>query len=116
MAQDIRNTEVARKIESYFDAIAQGNKGDATTEMLEQDGSIIRYRVQIRHYHVWDSWAGRVTMYDITTPVQGEFDLKNPATFVDQQACVDVGLGIGRVCVSLRELAEAILAAGLVAA
>ena len=54
-------------------------------------------------------------MYDITTPVQGEFDLKNPASFVDQQACVDVGLGIGRVCVSLQELAAAILASGLVA-
>ena len=35
MAQDLRNTEVAQKIESYFDAIAQGNKGDATIEMLE---------------------------------------------------------------------------------
>ncbi len=114
MAQDLRNTEVAQKIESYFDAIAQGNKGDATIEMLEQDGFIIRYRIQIRHHHVWDSFVKRLTMYDITTPVQGEFDLKNPASFVDQQACVDVGLGIGRVCVSLQELAEAILASGLV--
>ena len=66
MAQDLRNTEVAQKIESYFDAIAQGNKGDATIEMLEQDSFIIRYRVQIRHHHVWDSFVKRLTMYDIT--------------------------------------------------
>ena len=45
MTQDLRNTEVAQKIESYFDAIAQGNKGDATIEMLEQAEAILASRL-----------------------------------------------------------------------
>ena len=49
-------------------------------------------------------------MYDITTPVQGAFDIANPVTYKDIQACVDVGLGIGRVCASLEEIAIAVAA------
>ena len=103
----ILGTPAASTFESYFDAICQGNKGDARLERLDLDGTTISYRVVCRHYHVWDSWVGRVTMYDITTPVEGSFDAKNPATWTDQKACVDTPLGTW--CVSLNELVPVLI-------
>ncbi len=109
MANDLRGTEAALKIEEYFDAIAKGNQGKARVEILEQEGSLIRYKIHIRHHDIFYSWLTSLTMYDITTSLQGEFDLRNPATYVDQYAYIDIGWGMGRVCVSLQPLAEAIL-------
>lgn len=115
MVHDLRETEAGLKIEEYFDTIAQGNQGKATIEILEQEDSLIRYKIYIRHHDVFYSWLTSLTMYDITTSLQGEFDLRNPATYVDQYACIDIGWGMGRVCVSLQPLAEAILAEALMA-
>ena len=110
MATNLQQTAVATIIKQYFDSIAQGNKGSSKVEELTIDGSVVRFRVQIRHWHIWDGVFGDVTMYDITTPVQGDFDVMNPMTYKDINVCVDVGLGIGRVCVSLEQIATAVAA------
>ena len=112
MPIDLKESVVASIIKQHFDSIAQGNKGSASVEKLTIEGTKVSFRVQIRHWHVWDAWPiGRTTMYDVTTPVQGEFDIANPITYKDIQACVDVGFGIGRVCASLEEIAIAVASA-----
>ena len=112
MPVDLRESIVANIIRQHFDSIAQGNKGYSTVEELKIEGTVVHFRVQIRHWHIWNApWPlERTTMYDITTPVQGAFDIANPVTYKDIQACVDVGLGIGRVCASLEEIAIAVAA------
>jgi hypothetical protein len=42
--------------------------------------------------------------------------MRNPTTLGEQQICIDIGWGIGRVCASLNPLVEAILAEEVLAA
>ena len=76
-------------------------------ERLERDGTVIRYKVKIRHKHVWKIrtpfGTKKVTTYSVTSYVEGEFDALNPAG-VQTELCVNTP--VERQCFNLRELIE----------
>jgi len=112
MARDLRNTEAARVLEAYFDKIAQGNEGDATIELLELDGTELRFHVQIRHRHVVWIKVGpikkKVVLYSLTTHAKGKVDVLHPDPS-DLRVCVDTP--VGQMCVTLEDVIKLVIAA-----
>ncbi len=114
MAQDLRGSAAANVLEHFFDSIAQGNRGDADIEVLELDGTVLRYEVKIRHRQVAKiripfNGTKEVIVYSLTTYARGKIDIQNPAPS-DQTVCVDTP--VGQICVTLTEVIAII--AGLV--
>jgi hypothetical protein len=107
MGQDLRGTPIAAVMDQYFDRLAQGNEGNADIERLERDGTVIRYKVKIQHKHVikisTPFGKKKVTVYSVTSDVEGEFDALNPS---GAQAELCVNTPVGEQCFDLRELIE----------
>lgn len=107
MTQDLRGTSIAAVMDQYFDQLAQGNEGNADIERLERDGTMIRYKVKIQHKHVitinTPLGKRKVTVYSVTSYVQGEFDALNPSG-VQVELCVNTP--VGKQCFNLHDLIE----------
>lgn len=113
MAKDIRNTPAANILEQYFDEIAQGNRGDADIELLELEGSTLRYKVKIRHHQVGRvripfNGTRNITIYSLTTHVKGKVDITNPDPD-DQKICVNSP--VGEICATLTDVIKAVAGA-----
>lgn len=105
--KDIRNTPAAKHLERFFDSICAGNRGDAKIEKMQLDGSTVSYGVELRHWQVWDSPFGRVTVYSLTNHVKGSFDLKDPSTWKNQKVCTSSP--VGDICFTLDQLVEVLI-------
>lgn len=103
---DIRQTPAGIAFERIFDEIAQGNRGDAEVEVLDLDGTTLRYKVKIRHFHEIRILGRRVTVYSLTTHAEGTIDIQNPNPD-DQRVCVNSP--VGEICVTLAEVIELVL-------
>lgn len=93
-------------------SLAQGNRGSANIANFNVDGASADYRVDIRHHQVFDAPIfGPVTVYDVTTTVQGTFNPFNPISIANTEICIDLPpivaevTGQPRACVRLIELA-----------
>lgn len=84
----------------YF---AQGNRGKATVERFEFDGTNINYNVKLRHYHVTKNDFFEATVYDVTSYLQGSY---NPTNNDKPLICVDLPRVVGgdRICQKLQSL------------
>uniref|UniRef100_UPI00115C3D70 RICIN domain-containing protein n=1 Tax=Pseudanabaena sp. UWO311 TaxID=2487337 RepID=UPI00115C3D70 len=82
----------------YF---AQGNRGTATVERFDFDGTNLNYRVKLRHYHVTKNFLYSATVYDVTSYVEGSF---KPSDIMANRAypniCVDLPRIVGgdKIC------------------
>ena len=114
MADDLRGTPAAQEIERFIEGnVAQGNEKDATIERLERDGTILSFRIQIKHKQVAKvkiPFNGTISavVYDVTTPVEGRLDLVNPNPD-DVRFCVDTP--VGSICFSLLDVILAVISA-----
>ncbi|WP_342428419.1 hypothetical protein [Paenibacillus sp. FSL L8-0158] len=69
---------VREALDKFFDATAMGNEGRADVDRLIIDGTKIEFRVIIVHKHVQRFLGRRVTIYSLTTDVEGKVDVLNP--------------------------------------
>lgn len=107
MPRDLRGTEVARILEDYLDHhLAQGNEGDASIEQLDLEGTVLRFKFRIRHRQVTKVFGQKIVVYDVTTPINGKVDLKNPNPD-DVELCVETP--IGKFCLSIADLVPIIV-------
>jgi hypothetical protein len=114
MAKDMRGTHVADVLEQIFDDMAQGNEGDSEIEELVLDGTVLHYKVKIRHHHVIKikiplDGKKKVDVYSVTMHAQGKIDVINPDPG-DSKVCVDSP--VGKICRTLTEVMT--IVAGLV--
>lgn len=112
MSQDLKGSQIAAVMDQFFDKLAQGNEGTSDIEVLERGGSVIHFKVRIRHRHVWvirlpSGGKQKVTAYDLTTWAEGKFDALNPVTS-DLEVCTDSP--VGKICLSLRDIIAIIVA------
>lgn len=107
MAEDLRGTPAAQVIEAYIEAnLAQGNERDATVERLEREGTVISFRIQVKHKQVAKvripgNGTISTVVYAVTTPIEGRLDLQNPNPD-DVKFSVDTP--VGRFSVSLLDV------------
>ncbi|VVB72653.1 Uncharacterised protein [uncultured archaeon] len=113
MGKDIRNTEIARAIEAYFDATAQGNEGDSEIELLELEGSALKYKIKVRHrqtqkIRIPGDGKKTIVIYSLTENVEGIIDVLHPDP-KDLKVCFNSP--VGKLCVNLDDLIKIIAAA-----
>ncbi|MEH7652187.1 MULTISPECIES: hypothetical protein [Bacillus] len=74
----LTETVVREALDRFFDSTAHGNEGHADVERLVIEGTKIQFRVKIVHRHVVRVFGQRVTVYSLTTDVEGNVDVTNP--------------------------------------
>ncbi|MEI6708615.1 MAG: hypothetical protein WCK96_15945 [Methylococcales bacterium] len=103
---DLRNTTASHVLERYFDDVAQGNEGDAEIQELTLEGTVLHYKVKIRHHQVATirvpfNGKKNIDVYSLTTYAEGNIDVINPSPD-DQKVCVDTPFG--QMCITLTEI------------
>jgi len=69
---------VREALDKFFDSTARGNQGHADVDRLVIEGTHINFKVTIVHKHVIKVFGEKVTVYSLTTDVEGDFDVTNP--------------------------------------
>lgn len=98
---------VREVLERFFDSTAQGNKGDATVDRLVIDGTHIQFKVTIVHRHVVKILGHKITVYSLTTDVEGNFDVMKPDP---DKVSYTIKIPGGSISVSLLDVAQALAA------
>ncbi|MGA4712407.1 hypothetical protein [Bacillus safensis] len=69
---------VRETLDRFFDSTAVGNKGHADVDRVVINGTVVEFRVIIVHKHQIKVFGQKVTVYSITTDVEGKVDVLNP--------------------------------------
>ncbi|PGM06395.1 hypothetical protein [Bacillus thuringiensis] len=70
---------VREALDKFFDGTVSGNEGHADVDRLVINGTHIEFKVKIVHKHVIKVFDKKITVYNLTTDVEGDFDVTNPA-------------------------------------
>ncbi|PGL92404.1 hypothetical protein CN943_21890 [Bacillus thuringiensis] len=75
---NISEVVVREALDRFFDSTAKGNEGHADVEEVNIDGTMVSFKVQIVHKHTQRILRNKITVYSLTTHVEGKFDILNP--------------------------------------
>ncbi|UBK99500.1 hypothetical protein [Clostridium perfringens] len=94
-------------LDQFFDNTAIGNRGEANVDRLIINGTVIEFRVIITHKEVQKILGKKITIYSLTTDVEGKVDVLNP----DPDAVsYSVKTPFGTLSVSIQDVITALAA------
>lgn len=100
--------EVVRMIlDQFFDGTAMGNRGQANAERVVIDGTNIDFKVVILHKEKKRILGKDVTVYSMTTDVEGKVDVLNPDP---NSVSYTVKHSFGGISVSIEDVVEVLAA------
>ncbi|MFO1019341.1 MAG: hypothetical protein U0903_01375 [Planctomycetales bacterium] len=108
---DAKFLKIKQRLEELLRPLAVGNDGSVTIDKFEVSGNQVSFHAIIRHrqvhtVHVPAIGDKTVVLWDLSTGVEGDFDITNPASLKSIKIEIPTIAGGGTRTISLKDLEE----------